>query len=196
MDFPTVLLRDLVHLGNTLDLDGDDLTSPLHDLVAALQTAVPSYRGLCLSLVDNGSAVRLSYFLPSLDGDAVATSFCLPFDALGVDVSTESRIVFYALTPGAFVDLAADLSHALDVPTAQLGDGRRDGRRIVLDADLPPTTLVSGVTGLDDASAINRAVGILLHQGHHPHRAHAELRRRAAAAGLETPAYAARLLKR
>ena len=139
MDFPTVLLRDLVHLGNTLDLDGDDLTSPLHDLVAALQTAVPSYRGLCLSLVDNGSAVRLSYFLPSLDGDAVATSFCLPFDALGVDVSTESRIVFYALTPGAFVDLAADLSHALDVPTARSETaGGTDGASCSMPTSRPP----------------------------------------------------------
>ncbi len=132
----------------------------------------------------------------------------LPFAVLGAGFSTDSQVVFYAGTPGAFVDLAADLGHALDVPFTHggrptedghvgLGDGQpHDQRHLVLDADLPPLTLVSGLTGLDDVSAINRAVGILMNQGHHPHRAHAELRRQATAAGVETPIYAARLLKR
>jgi hypothetical protein len=55
--------------------------------------------------------------------------------------------------------------------------------------------LVSGVTGLDDLSTINRAAGILIDQGHEPDQAHAALRRHAAAAGVETHVYAARLLR-
>lgn len=186
MDFPTALLRDLLHLSSTVGLDDDEIMEPLRDLVAALRTAVPSYRGVCLTVVDNGRAVRLTDFDPLPDGEGVITSLRLPFAALGAGFSRDSQVVFYAATPGAFVDLGADLGHALDAPTAQ----------IVLDADLPPITLEAGLTGLDDVSAINRAVGILMNQGHHPHQAHAELHRQATAAGVETLIYAARLLKR
>lgn len=208
MDFPTALLRELLHLSSTVDLDDDEITESLRDLVTALHTAIPSYRGVCLTVVDNGSAVRLTDFLVPQDGEAVATSLRLPFAALGPGFSTVSKVVFYAATPGAFVDLAADLGHALGVPTAGRGhpsedghhidgdDGQQHQRQIVLDADLPPFTLVSGLTGLEHVSVINRAVGILVDQGHHPREAHAELRRQATAAGVETPIYAARLLKR
>ncbi len=64
MDFPTALLRDLLHLSSTMDLDSDEITEPLRDLVAALHTAVPSYRGVSLTVVDNGSAVRLTVLPP------------------------------------------------------------------------------------------------------------------------------------
>jgi hypothetical protein len=47
----------------------------------------------------------------------------------------------------------------------------------VLDADLPPPTTMSGLIGLDELSTVNRAVGILVDQGHHPNQAHATLRR-------------------
>jgi hypothetical protein len=119
-------------------------------------------------------------------------------------------VVFYAATPGAFSDLAADLGYALHAPTTTSdpaipddigGDGAQDMRSdrqlpIVLDADLPPPTVVSGLTGLEDLSAINRAVGILIEQGHHPDRAHDTLRRHAAAAGIAPHRYAALLLLR
>ena len=45
----------------------------------------------------------------------------------------------------------------------------RDARlMIVLDADLPPPTTMSGLVGLDQLTTINRAVGMLIDQGHHP----------------------------
>ena len=55
--------------------------------------------------------------------------------------------------------------------------------------------MVSGVTGLDDLSTINRAIGILIDQGHHPDQAHATLGQYAAAAGVAIHVYAARLLR-
>ena len=67
---------------------------------------------------------------------------------------------------------------------------------IALDADLPPPTLVSGLTGLDELATINRAVGLLIDQGHHPVQAHATLQRHAAGAGIAPHVYAARLLRR
>ena len=219
MDFPTALLRDLLDLSASVDHHGDELSAGLTGLVSAMRVAVPSYRGLSLTLYDNEQPVSLTSFLPAQGGGEITTSLRLPFAAVSPGFDSQSRVVFYAATPGSFVDLAADLGHALRASTishelrgphltkdpdvdgqhgdGQHGDGDREGPdAIVLDADLPPHTLVSRLTGLDDASTINRAVGMLIDEGHHPDDAHATLRRHAAAAGVDTQIYAARLLRR
>ena len=118
---------------------------------------------------------------------------------LGPGFDPQSRIVFYAGTPGAFVDLAADLDYlhrARARSTAYAADGDRDGHRpaVRLDIDLPPVSVVSGFSGLIEYATINRAVGVLIDRGHHPDQAHAVLRRGAATEGLALPDYAARLL--
>jgi hypothetical protein len=191
-----------------------------------LERAVPSFRGLHLSIDDNTQPVSMTAFLPLHDGDSISTSLRVRFAALDPGFDGESQIVFYAATSGAFVDLAADFGYALDTPVStanpanhladiasgdgqdgdgQLSDGhsagnrqgvtrRRRDRLIVLDADLPPPTTQSGLAGLDERSTIDRALGILIDQGHHPDGARATLRRHAAAAGVEPHVYAARLL--
>ena len=79
----------------------------------------------------------------------------------------------------------------------QHNPARRDGhQRIVLDADLPPPNTTSGLSGLDELSMVNRAVGILINEGHHPNHAHTPLGRSAAEAGVEPHSYPARLLRR
>ena len=224
MDLPTVLLRDLMQLSSCLELDDDALSGPLVSLVEGLQAAVPSYRALHLTIVDIGHPVSLTAFVPPHDVGSITTSLRVGFAALGPGFDGESSVVFYAATPGAFVDLAADFGYALDTPidTAGIpagstngtdGAGRRgldqcDGDRqhspacrdgdllIVLDADLPPPTTISGLVGLDELTAINRAVGILIDQGQHPNQAHAALLGHAAAAGVEPHIYAAGLLRR
>ena len=55
---------------------------------------------------------------------------------------------------------------------------------------------MSALDGLDELSMVNRAVGILIDQGHHPNEAHATLRRQVAEAGVEPHLYGARLLRR
>lgn len=224
MDLPTALLRELLDLSASVDGRGD-LGARLTGLVTALRAAVPSYRGLYLTVHDNGQPVSLTSFLPTTDGD-ITTSMRLPFAALASGFDPQSRVIFYASTPGAFIDLAADLGHALHAPTIlsphspdlaeppdggeQPGDGHHgdghqvDGHQvdgqgvgvIVLDADLPPHTLVSQWTGLHEVSTINQAVGMLIDRGHDPDDAHAALHRHAAAAGVDTHIYAARLLRR
>jgi hypothetical protein len=223
VDLPTVLLRDLMQLSSHLDLDDDALTGPLVSLVESLQAAVPSYRALHLTIVDIDRPVSLTALMPHHDIDSITTSLRIGFAALGPGFDSRSRVVFYAATPGAFVDLAADFSYALDTPGSRIGTpigstdrtGPRrnspdqpDGDRVrdpacrdgdglmVLDADLPLPTAMSGLVGLDELSMINRAVGILIDQGHHPNRAHAALLSGAVAAGVSPPIYAARLLRR
>jgi hypothetical protein len=185
----------------------------LVSLVDGLQAAVASYRGLHLTIVDNGDHVSLTAFLPLQGHDSINTSMRVGFSALGPGFNGESYVIFYAATPGAFVDLAADFGYALGTaivtfcPSAWDGDStagdgqqspaRRDRHQlIVLDADLPAPSTTSGFIGLDEFSTINRAVGILIEQGHHPNQAHAALRHEAAEAGVEPHIYAARLLRR
>jgi hypothetical protein len=212
VDFPTALLRDLLDLSSSVELDEDELGARLAALVTALRAAVASYRGMYLTVVEGDQPVSLSAFHSTEDG-AITTSLRLPFAALAPGFHVGSRVVFYAASPGAFVDLAADHGHALHAPIifnglrprltespegdGQHRDGHRDGHEsIVLDADLPPATLVSRLTGLDDVSTINRAVGILIDQEHHPDEAHTTLHRHAVTAGVEPHIYAARLLRR
>ena len=212
MDFPTALLRDLLELSASIDDAGDgDLDARLTALVTAVRAAVPSYQGLSLTVHDNGHPVNLTSFPPTAADQAITTSMRLPFTALSPQLDSRSRVIFYAATPGAFVDLAADLGHALGAPTilstpspaltidpeddGHQGDGER-ARVIVLDADLPPPTVVSQLTGLHEMATINQAIGVLIDRGHHPDDAHAVLHRHAAAAGLDTHIYAARLLRR
>ena len=131
---------------------------------------------------------------------------CDTAQVLGPRFDAESRVTLYAATAGAFVDLAADLSYALHLPactdrSANAGspdsDDQRHGRvgtdrRIILDADLLPSPLASGVSGLSELSTINRAIGVLIGHGQHPDDAADSLRRD----GLEFDSYAARLLGR
>jgi hypothetical protein len=66
----------------------------------------------------------------------------------------------------------------------------------MLDADQPPRTHGFRLSGLTELSIIDRAVGVLIGQGHHPDHAHATLRRDAARARLEPHVWADRLLQR
>ena len=145
----------------------------------------------------------------------LGASIRLSLSALDRSFGEGGSIVFYAEKPGAFVDLAADLSDALGVelviappPVAVDGDRHPDGEdgprsggaaatvtgRASPRHDLPPVSRESGLFGLAEYSTINRAVGILIADGHAPTDGHLELRRRAASAGLEPHSYARKLL--
>jgi hypothetical protein len=211
VDVPTALLRDVFHLTSTLGVDGDDLRARLIALSADLKAAIPSYRGLQVTILVPPQPVDLVLFLPPEDGEQVTTSLRLPLAVLGPGFDTASQVVFYAVSPGAFVDLAADLSYALNLPTAtgpvepgiarRDGDGQRGSHRparshaIALDADLPPSRLSSGLIGLSELSTINQAFGVLIEQGEHPDRVHAALVERASRDGVAIHVYAARLLR-
>jgi hypothetical protein len=207
VDLSTGLISQLQEL--TLSLGGDDhaMGNSLVALMVDLEVAVPSYCGLQLTITQHGFPVVLTTFAAEFEG-TVATSLRLPFSLLDPVLEIDSQVVFYARTPGAFVDLAADLTYALRATGTADGapnDGHEghglrqiDSHRnsIELDADLPPGTRVSGLSGLADLSTINRAVGVLIADGHHPDDAHDTLRRQAASAGLEPHAWAVRVLRR
>jgi hypothetical protein len=160
-----------------------------------LETSVRSYRGLQLTISQNGFPIVLTGFAhDGHDGHdgAVATSLRVPLTLLDSSFAEESRIVFYAGTPGAFVDLAADLAFALrDGSTSE----RLDNAAIRLDADPLPRTRGFSMSGLTEMSTIDQAIGAMIVQGHHPDHAHATLRRDAARAGMEPHTWAAQYLR-
>ena len=117
----------------------------LDALIRDLETSILSYRGLQLTISQNGFPIVLTAFADDgHDGHdgAVATSLRVPLALLDASFAEESRIVFYAGTPGAFVDLAADLAFALR-------DGSTSERHaaIRLDADPLPTHTATACLG-------------------------------------------------
>jgi hypothetical protein len=215
VDLTTVLLTRLLTrlqpFSNGIGLESsaldDALDASLAAFAAAIETAVPSYLGMQLTIRQDGYPVTLTRITPHR---TATTSLRVPLTVLGRRFEPDSRVTFYATTAGAFVDLAADLSYALHLPTStdrstdaidsSGGDDRRHvevhgDRRITLDADMP-SPLVSGVSGLSELSTINRAIGVLIGHGHHPDHAGDTLRHGASREGLEPHSYAARLLGR
>jgi hypothetical protein len=211
VDITTVLSTHLQPFSNSISLDSntldDALDASLTAFTAAIEAAVPSYLGIQVTIRQNGHPVTLTRITAHR---TATTSLRIPLTVLGPRFDPDSRITIYAATAGAFVDLAADLSYALHLPTStdrstapgsSNGDDQRhsqvdDDRRITLDADVPPNPLVFGVPGLSELSTINRAIGLLIGHGHHPDHAGEILRCHASIEGLEPHSYAARLLGR
>ena len=167
VDTPRLLTDDIRDLFSDLAVPDPitgqpvDLEDSLMALIASLKRAVPSYRGLALTLVIDEQPVSV---ISAERGDTsdIATSLCLSLAWVPL-LRTDSRITFYASVPGTFVDLAADLAFALGM----------EGLR--LDEDIP-LALVSDLTGVHRLSTINEAVGVLIGHGHTPDSAQRELR--------------------
>lgn len=153
-------------------------------------------------------------------GPVAVTSLRVRLDLLDPGFEPGSRIVVYAAVRGALVDMAADLTYALTTgrvsgrnspggtwarttcsgPRPASG-GRTQGaapvdRRplLTLDTDLPPSTNMCGLTGLEELSAIERAVGVMIERGHHPDEVYATLRCEAAAEQLTPHRFAVGLV--
>jgi hypothetical protein len=167
VDTPTLLIDDIRDLFSDLAVpDGVaeqpvELEKSLTALTQAVKSAAPSYRGLALTLIIDKQPVTVTSAEPGNTSD-IATSLRLSL-AWVPSLSADSRITFYASTPGTFVDLAADLAFALHCHS------------IRLDEDIP-SALVSDLTGAGRLSAINKAVGVLISHGHTPDSAQRELR--------------------
>ena len=183
MDLPTVLAGRLRDLAGGLGNGDDTLGAALNALVQDLDAAVSSYLGLRLTLVVDGWPITLTAF-PPLDGVRPVTSLRLVLAGLGPGFDPASQVVFYAGTPGTFVDLAADFTYV---------HGSR--ATVALDVELPPPSVVPGLSGFTEFATINQALGVLLERGEDLHQARATLHRRAGAAGMDLPGYAARLLE-
>ena len=119
----------------------------------ALFAAVPSGLGLSITIRVGLPAVTVT----TLEGTAtVESSLWVPLPSLLAE--SGSAVVFYAGTPGALVDLAADLQWALHLPAEAM----------LLDRHLTPPSGADPIAGLPEMSVIHRALGALLAQGRTP----------------------------
>ncbi len=191
MDTPRLLTDDIRDLFSDLAVPDPvtgqpvDLEASLAALTASVKRAVPSYRGLALALVIDAQPVTVTSAERG-NGSDIETSLCLSLAWVTL-LGPDSQITFYASVPGTFVDLAADLAHALG------------SENLHLDGDMP-LALVSDLTGVRRLSTINEAVGVLIGHGHTPAGAQRELRHmadtarisvhRAAEAVMENPSSA------
>jgi hypothetical protein len=112
VDLPAALLAHLQDLTASIGQDDQDLDDSRAVLTAALHSTATTYCGFQLTLVENQWPVTLTVFTDGHDA-SVATSLRLPLALVSPAVDPESRVVFFAVTSGAFTDLAADLSYAL-----------------------------------------------------------------------------------
>jgi hypothetical protein len=167
VETPTLLIDDIHDLFSDLAVPDDvaeqpvELEKSLTALTEAVKSAAPSYRGLALTLIIDEQPVSVTSAELGNTSN-IATSLRLSL-AWVPSLSADSRITFYASTPGTFVDLAADLAFALGSESLRL------------DEDIP-SVLVSDLAGVGRLSAINKAVGVLISHGHTPDSAQRELR--------------------
>jgi hypothetical protein len=138
-----------------------ELETSLLALTAALKHAVPSYRGLALTLVIDEQPVSVTS-AEREDTSDIATSLCLSLAWVPL-LAAASQITFYASVPGTFVDLAADLTFILG------------SEALRLDGELP-SALVTDLAGVRSLLTVNEAVGVLIDHGHTPDSAQHKLR--------------------
>jgi hypothetical protein len=179
VSIPAALAAALATLTEALDEPGIDIASTPRTLGADAALAVSSYLGLTVTAMADGHPVSFTDLRGDLGLTEAATSLRMALPPTptpdAADPATMT-LVLYAATPGAFVDLAADLRWLT-------GAGPDS---FVLDADLNLSDPRATAVGVAELSAINQAVGMLLGSGHSIEQAHGELDRLAAEAGTDS----------
>lgn len=164
MNITAGLTADLGVLTSALDEPGSDIANSLGQLESDVGAAISTYRGLSVSVADRDSPFTLTVLAPGADAGEVETSLRLELTVAGGFPATVV-VILYAGSPGAFVDLAADLAWLTPGPLSN----------IILDRDLALPVEHRGAPRLCEASVVNQAIGALLGQGYSPEQAERRL---------------------
>lgn len=162
----TAAMAALAILTEALNEHGTDIAHSLHRLTLDAAAAVSSYLGLSVVV----SHSNMPFTVTALADGAVAGDICTSLHVLlggvgdGHDPASVALIV-YAGTPGAFVDLAADLAWLTGRPLTE----------ITLDGHLTVPAGPDAAAQLLAASDINQAIGVLIGRGYTPQQAHWQL---------------------
>jgi hypothetical protein len=179
------LAADLSILTAALDEPGTDVAHSLRQLTANAIAAIPTFLGMTVTVGVGDPPFTFTTFVEGAWTGGVRTSLRLAQPGVG-DVGLLPAVVFvlYAGSPGAFVDLAADLAWLTARP---LGD-------FVLDQHVPVPAEWISATSLSEASLINQAIGVLVGQGSTPEQAERHLTTEGADAGVTRHAVGLRIL--
>ncbi len=199
MPITAAIAADLKSLTATLfDPTGDtttDIEQTILGFVDTARLAVSSFVGLTITITTRTGTgtgtgtsaehvlLRVTLLEPD-DPGRVATSLLLPGPPEATSDQPRVQIVLYATTPGAFVDMAADLAFLTGNPT--------------VDTDLDHHQHLArqpDITGpIHNESVINEAVGVLIADGHTLEQAHTYLDALAGAAHTNKATEASALL--
>jgi hypothetical protein len=181
------LAAELALLTQALDLPGTEVADTLTRLAADAQSAIGSYLGLSVVITANGSEFDFTILRDATHSDHVRTSLLIPLTTAAATANSTPAsvaLILYAATPGAFIDLAADLSWI----TGRVPANFRIDEHCALPASYTDPTAMTAM------SSINQALGVLIGRGSTPERAERDLYERAAAAGIELVAAATLVL--
>ncbi len=197
MEFTATLAAELALLSAALDDPAagvpPDVARTVRTLAADARMAVASFVGLTVIVTirafEDGAADRVVLRFTLLDvhiepGD-VRTSLRLPRPTGGTRTGRPSiAVILYAATPGAFVDMDADLAF---IAGRECDAGDLDQHRgEASEAD------ITGV--LSAESTIGEAIGVLIGRGRTPEQAYVELDALAEAAHTDRTTEAAGIL--
>ena len=166
MEITAALAADLTILTQALDDPDSDVAESVLGLARNVGSAVPSFLGLTVTVHDSDPPLTFTTLEGQVEPGDVRTSLMMALSHDGAG----ARVIVYAGTPGAFVDLAADLSWL----------ARRTLAGCELDQHLVLPAVARPATNLRAVSAVNQAIGALIGAGHSPEQAHRELEVRAA----------------
>jgi hypothetical protein len=184
VEINAALAAELSVLTEALDDPGADVAGSLLRLAADARAAVASYRGLMVVLADADPPIAFSAFEDGTEAGDVRTSLMLGPPTVGHDSRPRVSLILFAATPGAFIDLAADLPWMTGHPLTA----------VALDQHLPVRVDDHAGDTLQQASVINQALGLLIARGRTPDQAERELAARAADADTDPHQAAALLL--
>jgi len=183
MPVSSAVAADLAHLVGVLQLSPGDLQDALRALKGDLVALVPSFAGLSLTVIVQQQPVTLTDLVQRAPpAAAVRSSLAFRLEPL-VEDAHGGLIVFYAWGPGALAALAFGLSEIEAV-------ARQD---LLVDRHLSPPGR-SGITGIEELSLVNRAVGLLVGRGRTPSDARQHLQVTARDSNLEESQVAAYLV--
>jgi hypothetical protein len=178
VEFTAALAADLATLTETLDDSDAVIAETLQELAADARLAVPSYLGLSVAITVSGQQINLTALDDLTTPGDILASLLLPLPLAKPDANGAEPVIaliLYAGRPGAFIDLAADLSWLT----------HRDLSEFALDEHLTFGHDPDEPSGLGAVSVINQAIGMLIARGHLPKDAEREITARAAHAGVD-----------
>jgi hypothetical protein len=156
------IVAALTVLTEALDDPDTDIAHSLRVLTLDAAAAIPSHRGLSVVVPQSDPPLTLTVLIDGAVAGDVRTS--LRFTFAGQDQPRRSPavvIILYAGSPGAFVDLAADMAWLTGRPPSDF----------ILDEHVGSAAMSVPEGQLRRASEINQAIGALIGRGYTPQQA-------------------------
>jgi hypothetical protein len=170
------LAVELEILTAALDQPSTDIAHTLRQLALNAAAAITTYLGLSVLVVRSDPPFTFTSLADGVVAEDIRTSLRVELPGIGYGGDRLTVAVhLYARSPGAFVDLAADLAWLTVRPLSEF----------VLDQHLTVPTPMNIGTQLHAASVVNQAIGVLIGHGYTPDQALWQLDTRAAHAGTD-----------